>query len=669
MSTPEAPPLKIGELLIKEGYLTPDMLRILLEEQKEQSFLSSRKAYKPLGQMCIERKLMSPEELQKVLKKHNKRIRLGELMVNMNMIKETQLDAMLSLQQKSLGMKLGELLVEGGHITENQLVEALSLQLDIPRMFPALELLDSDLMRRFDVRYLEEELCIPMHQDAKGMTMVMANPLDENVCEALQQQAGVKIIPALAPVSVIRDVLSEYQSQQHESPQFSGASMYDTSAAAPAAESAPQVGGVNVYSDDTQRRQEDKVVHFLLKSALKDRADDIHIEPLENSLRIRYRIDGVLHHKTDLPQELAGPLVKRLKELCGLNTAQERHPQRNRVKANLLEQEMELSMATFPCHWGEIVALGIKAQQSETYERLFNLDRIGFSPLYLRRFQQQLQQPGGLLIMTGPARSGKTTSLYASIRYLNEQNRSILTAENPVEHLITGTQQSSWEPSLDGSYADHIQAMGYLDPDILMVSDVSKPAALRATVELALAGAKVLTAFPAFDATGALLRLSKMGLEDYLIASSHITVLSQRLVRRLCSACKQPHTPNPEIFHQLGLVDVDPAGLTFWGPRGCDQCQQRGYQGLIAIHELLAINEAIREALLDNKPAATIRGIARTEAKLVSMAEDGFYKALEGLTSIEEIQRMAFVNEYDSQTPWEAEEIRSICAGLEPEFL
>ncbi len=667
MSNPESP-LKVGELLIKEGYLTPDLLTRLLEEQKAQSQLSSRKAYKPLGQMCIERKLISAEELQKVLKKHNKRIRLGELMINMNMIQESQLDAALSLQKKSLGMKLGELLVEAGHITEQQLVEALSLQLDIPRMFPALELLDSRLMERFELRYLEDELCIPMLQDFRGLTVVMANPLDENVREALQQQAEITIVPALAPASVIRDVLAEYQGKRQDTFSLGTASMYDTSGA-PAAESTPQVGGVNVYTDADQRRQEDKVVHFLLKSALKDRADNIHIEPLENSLRIRYRIDGVLHHKTDLPQDLAGPLVKRLKELCGLNTAQERHPQRNRVKANLLEQEMELSMATFPCHWGEIVALSIKAQQSETYERLFNLDRIGFSPLYLRRFQQQLQQPGGLLIMTGPARSGKTTSLYASIRYLNEQNRSILTAENPVEHLITGTQQSSWDANSDGSYAEHIQAMGHLDPDILMVSDISSAASLQATVALALSGAKVLTAFPAFDATGALLRLSKMGLEDYLIASSHITVLSQRLVRRLCNACKLPHTPHPDIFHQLGLVDVDPATLQFWGPRGCEQCQQRGYQGLIAIHELLALNEAIREAVLDHKPAATIRGIARTEAKLVSMAEDGFYKAIEGITSIEEIQRMAFVNEYDAQTPWEAEEIRSICAGLEPEFL
>lgn len=662
MSTPDS--LKLGELLIQEGYLSPEDLSKMLEEQRIlQSIPDVHKPYKPLGQMCIERRFLSPEELQKVLKKHHKHILLGELLINMSFITPPQLEEALKTQKKSLGMKLGELLVEAAVISEHHLVEALSIQLDIPRVFPALELIDPPFIELFGLRYLEEENCLPMHRDARGLTMIMADPRNERVLEYLSKTAACSITPVLASTSAIQNVLQEYQRQQN------GESEADPDTYAPTlyAEDHPQVGGVDIYPEDSQRRQEDKVVHFLLKSALKDRANDIHIEPLENSLRIRYRIDGVLHHKTDLPHDLAAPLVSRLKELCGLST-QATEPQRNRVKAHLLEKELELSMATFPCHWGEIVSLKIKEQQSNVFERLYNLQHIGFSPLYLRRFQEQLHQPGGLVILTGPALSGKTTSLYAAIRYLNEQNRSIITAENPVEHLITGTQQSSWTPDAAGSYAEHIRAMGFLDPDILMISDISTPEALDATVELALSGAKVLTAYPAFDGTGALLKLSKMGLADYLIASNQITVLSQRLIRRLCPHCKQTHTPDPHLFTALGLVDVDPRGLSFWGPRGCDQCQQRGYQGMIAIHELLVINEAIREALLEGKPAASIRGIARTEAKLVSMAEDGFYKALEGITSLEEVRRMAFVNEYDAQTPWEAEEIRAICAGLQPDF-
>jgi type IV pilus assembly protein PilB len=658
--------LKLGEILIKEGYLTTDALNKLLDMQKEQHYISSaRKAYRPLGQMCVELKLITPDELQKVLRKHNKSILLGELLVNLSLIRPAQLEQALKTQKSALGLKLGEVLVEQGVISEAQLVDSLSLQLDVPRIFPSLDLVDRTLLDSFDERYLEEEECLPVHREGKTLTVLMVDPLNQRAIEYLEKISQCQIKPAIAPPSRLREVIQEYLEERRQARLQPLQPL--AAAAPPAAESSLKVGGVSVYTNTEQMRQEEKVVQFLLKNAMKDRASDIHIEPQERGLRIRYRIDGVLHHKTDLPSELTAPMISRLKQLCGLDDKR-RTPQRNRMQATILDRQLELSMATYPSQWGETVTLGIKEQQGAAHELLFNLERTGFSPLYLRRYQQQLEQPGGLLIVTGPARSGKTTSLYASIRYLNEQNRSIITAENPIEHLIPGTVQGQWDPGY-GTFADHIRAMGYLDSDMMMVGEIDSPATLEASLELALSGAKVLTAYPAFDATGALLRLAGMGLESYLIASSHVTVLSQRLVRRLCPHCKVAIAPPPAaFFFSLGLVGIDPDGLQFWGPKGCEHCQQHGYQGMMAIHELLVINEAIREAILERKPAATIRGIARTEAKLVSMAEDGIYKALEGLTSPQEIQRVAFVNEYDSQTPWDAAEIQAICSGQEAEF-
>ncbi|PKL77991.1 MAG: hypothetical protein CVV27_04180 [Candidatus Melainabacteria bacterium HGW-Melainabacteria-1] len=351
-----------------------------------------------------------------------------------------------------------------------------------------------------------------------------------------------------------------------------------------------------------------------------------------------------------------------------MNPALKEH-QRGQAEGHFSGQDFELRIATYPSLWGENMVLQLQEKESSAGERLLNLERIGFSPLYLLRYQNILAQPGGLIILTGPARAGKTATLYASINYLNQQNRSIITAENPVEMPVPGTIQGGYKPGSDKSFADMIRSMLHLDPDILMVSEIGDAQTLEAVVEVALTGAKVISSYPAFDATGALLRLNRLGLENYLIAASSITVLSQRLVRCLCRACRQPHVPDQAVFNRLGLVDVSPESFTFYKPAGCAECGQHGYKGQIAIHELLQINEAVREAILDHKPAATIRGIARTECKLVSMAEDGLYKAIEGLTSIEEIQRVAFVNEYDSQTPWEAEEIHRICAGLEPEFI
>ncbi|PIQ27470.1 hypothetical protein COW36_13710 [bacterium (Candidatus Blackallbacteria) CG17_big_fil_post_rev_8_21_14_2_50_48_46] len=717
--TPPRPSFKLGELLVKEGYLTTDALAKVLEIQKEQKFISqSGKTYKPFGQICVELKLISPEELQRFLRKYNKRILLGELLVNMKVVRPAHVEQAVQIQEKIKGKKLGQILLEMQALNENQLVDALSVQLDVPRIIPSLELIDLSLLEKLELQFLTEKSVLPVHMQDERMTVVMEDPLDEATIRHIEKQFRCRVLPAIAPASALQGTLQEYLlrkqpvaapppppepppiqaelPENHAPSPLASISLYDAevpdlydtetsekTVSAPAApvssppaagvdssaESTLTVGGVSLYASDAQRRQEETVVNFLFKNALKDRASDIHIEPQEKYLRIRYRIDGVLHHKTDLPQELAGPMMTRLKQLCALNPQNVLTHQRNRVKATLMDKQLELGVATYPSLWGETMVLNLQERQGTQQELLLNLERTGFSPLCLHRYQKLLNTPGGLIILTGPARSGKTSTLYASMNYLNEQNRSIITAENPIELTVPGTVQGGWSQERGDSFAEMIRSMSYLDPDILMVSELDAPETLAATVELALSGAKVLTSYAAFDATGALLRLASQGLEAYLIASSHVAVLSQRLVRRLCPHCKQSEVPTRETLDLLGLVTVEPDALPLWKPVGCAECSQHGYKGQVAIHELMVINEAIREAVLERKPAATIRGIARTEAKLVSMAEDGYFKATQGLTSLAEVKRVAFVNEYDSQTPWEAEEILAIARGEESEFL
>ncbi|MEZ0369148.1 MAG: GspE/PulE family protein [Candidatus Sericytochromatia bacterium] len=715
MSQSAVTTLKLGEILVREGYLTMDAVNKVLKIQQEKGFISeSKKNYKPFGQICVELNLISSEELQRVLRKHNKRIQLGELLVNQGLIKPQHVDWAVD-QQRVRSQRLGEILISNGLINSSQLLDALSIQLDVPRMMPAMDLIDEKLMGMMPMKFFREHLCVPLYLSGRQLTVVMDNPGDEGVIKLLESAYKCKVQPAIATPADIDQTLNDYEKYvllpilgplgDEPEAAASAASAPAAAPAAPASEepwidsTAPKpipvvepaaaaqpaaqpaaaappaqrsqtvsVGGASLQTGSGQRTQEDQVVSFLIKNALKDRATDIHIEPQEKHVRIRYRIDGILHHKTDLPTHLGPPMLTRLKELCRLNPALAEH-QRGQVESHFNGQDLELRVATYPSLWGENMVLQIQEKESTNREFLLNLDRIGFSPLYLLRYQNILTQPGGLIILTGPARSGKTATLYASINYLNQQNRSIVTAENPVEMPVPGTIQGGWKSDSGKSFADMIHSMLHLDPDILMVSEIEDATTLEAVVEVALTGAKVITSYPAFDATGALLRLNRMGLENFLIAASNITVLSQRLVRRLCDQCRQPHTPSQDTFNRLGLVDVSPESFTFYKPGGCEACGQHGYRGQIAIHELLQINEAIREAILDHKPAATIRGIARTEAKLVSMAEDGLFKAIEGLTSLEEIQRVAFVNEYDSQTPWQAEEIFRICKGLEAEFI
>lgn len=687
--TPSSPQsLRIGELLVKEGYLSQQNLEKVQKIQQDQAQqaadqqgLGPGSGYRPFGQLCVELNLISSQELQRVLSKYRKRIRLGELLINLGLAKPAQIQQALQ-QQQSQPRKLGELLIAAGVLTEAELLDALSIQLDAPRIMPSMELLDSALMEHFPTDFYKRHLCLPMYQHGRELTVVMADPQNQQVIAEFEKVFRCKIQPALATQADILEALREYarySALPGLQPLSSGAvlisedktdTVADQAVAPPSvveAEPLPvaTVGGNRVYTDAAQRRQEDQVVNFLIKNALQERASDIHIEPQEKHIRIRYRIDGVLHHKTDLPTHLGPPLIQRLKELCQLDPAREAH-QRNRIDGQILERSLELHVATYPSLWGETLVLSLQEKSDSQREVLLNLERIGFSPLYLRRYQHILTQPGGLIIVTGPANTGKSTTLYASINYLNQQNRSIITAENPIEMPVPGVVQGA---AGSGDYGDTIRSMTYLDPDILMVSEIANAETLEAVVEVALTGAKVMTAYAAFDATGALLRLTRMGLENYLIAASNMTVLSQRLVRRLCPECRQPAVPPQELFNRLGLVDVHPESFTFYRPVGCEACGQHGYKGQIAIHELLQLNEAIREAILDRKPAATIRGIARTEAKLVSMAEDGLYKAIEGLTSLEEVLRVAFVNEYDAQTPWDAEEIYRICKGLEADYI
>lgn len=658
MSSSAGKQFKLGELLVREGYLTMDALqKVLNVQQMQKENLDGD--YKPFGQICIDLGLISRDELQRFLKKYDKRIYLGELLINMGLISSKHVDLILA-QQKNSGKLFGELLLEQKIITESQLTDALSIQLDVPRIIPSLELMDKSLLDGMSEQFVRSNQFLPVHQEDDQLTVVMADPGNKELLQELVNQLQIRISPAIAPPSEIRQTIEKYYAIDP----ISVDQKMDPSVTQVSLDGDPQAQAGATPTDDNSA----SIANFLIKNALEDRASDIHIEPQEKYIRIRYRIDGVLHHKTDLPSKLGPALVERLKTVSQLDINRQ-GMQEGKVIGDIMGHKVELRISTYPSLWGENIVVQLNEKESMHQELLLNLDRVGFSPLNLIRFQKILAQPGGLVIMTGPANMGKTTTLYASINYLNQQNRSIITAEAPVERPVPGTIQGAWSPELGITYSEMIGFMLNQDPDILVVGEIDGKETMESVVEAALTGAKVLTTYPAFDATGALLRLMNLGLESYLIASSNVTVLSQRLVRKLCDACKVKHHPKKETLDLLGLVDVDPMSYDYYRPMGCSECSNRGFKNQTSIHEVLQINEAIREAVLERKPAATIRGIARTEAKLVSMAEDGLYKAIEGHTSVEEIQRVAFVNEYDSQTPWEAEEIYSICSGMEAEYL
>lgn len=535
--------------------------------------------------------------------------------------------------QKIEHKRLGTLLIEHAIISESQLTDALSLQLDIPRILPSLELINLRLLQGLNPEELLQMLYLPVHRHEEQLTVVMADPLNQELIQNLEQHFRCQIMPAIAPASEIRHSL-EILFKHRQSPQYLNLD-------------SPQTA---VLEDSTP--EEDPTVtavNFILASAVQDRAANIHVEPQERYLRIRFRVDGLLHHKTDLPTHVAPALIRYLKQLARLEA--EDRPVSNHLSATLAGKEMDLRIASFPAQWGEKLVISLL----EKHSNLLNLERIGFSPFHLRLCQQLLDQPGGLLLVTGPARSGRSTTLYAALNYLNDLDKALVTLENPILYPLPGVTQSRLHPDI--SAAELIQALVQQDPDVLMVPDLPDAAAARALIQAVVMGHKVLTSLHARDLTSALYHLTNLGIQPFEIAATVSGVISQRLLRTLCEVCKTPAPADPALLARFPLKPTDLQLFSFYEAVGCPECQFQGYRGRTALHEILIMQDSLRDALVSGQSLPVLRQLARRESLLLSFAEDGFYKAAQGLTSLQEVLRVAPLSESDRHTARSQEEV------------
>ncbi len=399
--------------------------------------------------------------------------------------------------------------------------------------------------------------------------------------------------------------------------------------------------------------------NYIMSHAIKEDASDIHIEPREKSIRVRFRVDGILQHKTDLPSAIAQKLISRVKVLSGVDIAEKRRHQDGRIQARVLGKRVDLRVSVYAAVHGENVVIRVLHRQSG----LLNLEQLGLSPANHVLFQKLLDQPSGTILSTGPTGSGKTTTLYAALNYLNDGERAIITVEDPVEYIMEGIVQGQLDKKIGHSFVDFLRSMMRQDPDVIMLGEIRDAPAAEAAVQAALTGHKVLSTFHSDDATSALLRLMDMGIESYLVASTMSTVLSQRLVRDLCPKCREAHVPQESLIEAFHFQSIDVNQFTFYRPVGCPECNDIGYRGRTAIHELLFLNDPVSNALQKQKTAHELRTVARYTADLINMSEDGFYKATKGITSLDEVLRLVSFNESDEESARSAEEIVAICEG------
>ncbi|RMF94018.1 MAG: GspE/PulE family protein [Candidatus Schekmanbacteria bacterium] len=630
--------LKLGEILVKEKFLTEEDLEHLLLKQNE---LPEKP---PLGELAIAEGFITRQELKNILKMYKKQMRMGELLTSSKIISEKQLEEALA-KQKELGKKLGEVLIELGYITEDELMLALSQQFDIPRMKPDSNVIDFDLVRLFNRKFLEANAFIPVFSDKESTTIIMANPFDEKTISGIQARIKNKLVIGIASkneiLSAINLVYENYHLKKLDGQKGKTYNAYGRLV----------IGNVDLGKGDDKTVS---IVNYIILNAFKEGASDIHIEPQLNRLRVRYRIDGVLFHKTDLPISMALSIASRIKAVCGLDIAEKRRHQDGKITASIMGKEVDLRVSTYASTFGETVVIRILARHTS----LIDLENLGFSPLNLFRYRTILDYPSGVILVTGPTGSGKSTTLYASLAYLNNKNLSIITVEDPVEYMIDGVVQGKLDPKLGMTYMDFIKSMMRQDPDVLMVGEIRDNEGAEATIQAALTGHKVLTSFHTDDTTGALLRLLDMGIDTFLVSSTVVSVVSQRLVRTICPNCKvEDKAISKGLLRSFKISPQEARNFKFYKGEGCEKCNNTGYKGRSAIHELLLVNDAIRDAILKKKTSTEIRNIARHEADLLSIREDGVYKALCGLTTLEEINRVVFHAEVDQYIPRKLHEI------------
>ena len=639
--------LKIGDLLVQQGLITSSQLDEALKIQKE------NKEYKPIGEVCANLRFISKDDLRNFLKKHNKRMNFGDLLIHMRLLTVEQLSEALELQKKNK-KKLGKILIEKGFLNEFHLVDALSLQLSIPKILPNINLINKELLKGINSVFLKKNEVFPAYKEGDTLIVIMADPLDEVILNNLEIFFKCKIEPAIAPSSEIKKAIHlNFYSSNFEADIESNKEI----------KTKALVIGDTILSQDSGDRIIN-MVNFIFSDALMANASDIHIEPTEKVVSIRYRIDGMLQHRTDIPISFSQPLVSRIKILCNLDISEKRKHQDGRIEAKIMDKDITLRVSSYASLYGENIVIRILLRKG----MLLDIENLYLSPINYKRYIKMLEYPSGIIMTTGPTGTGKTTTLYASLKYLNNRDKMIITVEDPIEYTIDGIVQGQINTKLGQTYSDFLKSMMRQDPDVIMIGEIRDIPAATAAIQAALTGHKILTTFHTDDTTGALLRLMDMGIDTFLISSTVVSVIAQRLVRCLCPKCKEPYEPVEELSSFNSIRDKDMKKYQFYRAKGCVDCTYTGYKDRIAIHELLVVNDAIRDAILSRKPSGQIRSIARQTAGLITLYEDGFYKASKGITSLAEIKRVGFYNESDDTIQRTVDELISLCEGVGQEF-
>lgn len=557
--------------------------------------------------------------------------RIADVLIEDGLLLPSQLEEAMELQKKQ-GGRLLKILTDKLYVTEQDMVISMGRCLDTPPVNlskvrvpeAVIDLVPKEMARTYKLA--------PVCRLGNKLFVAMADPLNVLALDDLRQRTKMEIVPMITTERSVMEALSGVHTASASMDEMIKEAASGTVTETEVVASKRDEIDLDHLAQESEDAPVIKIVNLILVQALKEKASDIHIEPFEKTLKLRYRVDGALVEASSPPKALQLPITSRLKILAGLDIAERRLPQDGRFRIRVSGKEVDLRVSILPTIYGEKIVIRILDKSALSG----SLEQLGMDDYTREVFQRAIDAPHGMLLVTGPTGSGKTTTLYTVLQELNNPDYNIVTVEDPVEYQLAGINQVAVKSDIGLDFASALRSILRQDPDIVMVGEIRDNETADIAVKAALTGHQVLSTLHTNDAAGAITRLDDMGIEPFLISTSVILSCAQRLVRRICLNCREEFVPEPEMFEKLGIEDE---GVTFYHGAGCDRCKRRGYMGRAAIIEVMPMSEAIRRLIIKRASAGVIKNQAIAEG-MKTLRMVGIDKAREGITTLEEVYRV-----------------------------
>jgi type IV pilus assembly protein PilB len=640
---------RLGEILLEEKLITREQLNLGIERQKltqkklgevlaEMGFIREENLLKALssqlGSPVREAPLPAPSP---ALKGH----KLGEILVKSNLITREQLNRAVGEQKN--GKRLGEVLCGLNFVTDEKLAWALSVQLGIPYIDLNTAVVEPEALEMLTERFALKNVALPLNVDKRTITVAMGDPLDLGAINDISFASGREVRPMVAPMKEVKSAIRRFYNLAQPLQKILGEIQGGSLEVIGDPETALEEDGVEEVVRKGESPPIIRLVNSIVIHAARNQASDIHFEPREKSVKIRERVDGILMETFEFPKLVQGAVTSRIKIMAHMDIAEKKIPQDGRIKVRVEGRDLDLRVSTLPTHYGEKITVRILDTQAVK----LSLDKIGLSENDRGRVLEIINRPQGMVLITGPTGSGKTSTLYGMVNQIKSEAINIITLEDPIEYELGGVNQVGINEKTGLTFPFALRSVLRQDPDVIMVGEMRDRETANIAIEASLTGHLVLSTLHTNTAVAAIIRLRNLGIPSYLIASSLNGVIAQRLVRKVCQHCKQPYLPTLEEIAKMRLRGRDPASLPSFKGGGCPECNRTGYRGRVGVFEVLAVDVALRDLIARDAPESAILKAA-VDGGMRYLLEDGLEKVARGITSIEELLRVVYMRDEDN---------------------